>query len=276
MAGDDDNANAANAAAAAAEAARNAAMQQQINSENDAAQIARVSVRIPPFWHAKPALWIAQIESQFAAAGITNDKTKYHTVVAAIESSVLSQISDIVLNPPVANMYDTLKARLLEHYAVSEQKRIKKLLQDLELGDMRPTQLLREMRDLAGNEMNDNMLKSVWMSRLPPNVRSIISISSDSLDKLGILADKIFEVSDSPHVNAVSMPQNVSTAQSSLEKQVSLLVKEVAELKTKFTQRPRSRSRSRGRSESDEVCWYHRKFGDKAKKCRQPCRTAKN
>lgn len=43
-------------------------------------------------------------------------------------------------------MYDTLKARLLEHYAVSEQKRIKKLLQDLELGDMRPTQLLREIK----------------------------------------------------------------------------------------------------------------------------------
>lgn len=49
------------------------------NANNEAAQIARVSERIPPFWHAKPALWIAQIESQFAAAGITNDKTKYHT-----------------------------------------------------------------------------------------------------------------------------------------------------------------------------------------------------
>ena len=125
-----------------------------------------MSVRIPPFWHAKPALWVAQIESQFAAAGITNNRTKFHTVVAAIESSVLSQIIDIVLNPPVDNMYNTLKTRLLEHYAVSEQKHIRKLLQNLELGDMRPTQLLREMRDLAGNEMNDNLLKSVWIGYL--------------------------------------------------------------------------------------------------------------
>ncbi|XP_046806629.1 uncharacterized protein LOC124419853 [Lucilia cuprina] len=222
------------------------------NADGDAAQIARVSIRIPPFWHAKPALWIAQIESLFAASGITNDKTKYHTVVAAIESSVLSQISDIVLNPPVENMYDTLKARLLEQYAVSEQKRIKKLLQDLELGDMRPTQLLREMRDLAGNEMNDNMLKSVWMNRLPPNVRTVISISSDPLDKLATLADKIIEVSDSPHVSAVSVPQNASSSQSTLEQQINLLVKEVAELRTKFSQRPRNRSRSRSRSESKD------------------------
>lgn len=123
--------------------------------------------------------------------------------------------------------------------------------------------------------MNDNMLKSVWMSRLPPNVRTLISISSDPLDKLAILADKIFEVSDSPHVNAVSVPRNVSSEQSTLEQQISLLVKEVAELKTKFSQRPRSRSRSR-EAESSEVCWYHRKYGDKAKKCRQPCRNAKN
>lgn len=266
----------AEAEAAAAAAAANANMQQQGDNVNGPAQISRVSVRIPPFWHAKPALWIAQIESQFAAAGIVSDRTKYHTVVAAIESSVLSQISDIVLNPPVENMYDTLKLRLLGQYADSEQKRIKKLLQDLELGDMRPSQLLREMRDLAGNEMNDNMLKSVWMSRLPPNVRSIISISSDPLDKLAVLADKIFEVSDSPHVNAVALQPSGSPTQTSLEKQVSLLVKEVAELKTKFTQRPRSRSRSRNRSEPDEVCWYHRKFGDKATKCRKPCRNAKN
>ena len=116
-----------------------------------------MSVRFPPFWQSKPALWVAQIEFEieFAAARITNDKTKFHTVVAAIKSSVLSQISDIVLNPPVDNIYNTLKTRLLEHYMVPEQKRIRKLLQDLELDNMRPTQLLRKMYDLAGKEIND-------------------------------------------------------------------------------------------------------------------------
>ena len=82
---------------------------------------------------------------------------------------------------------------------------------------MRPTQLLREIRDLAGNEMNDNLLKSVWMGRLPPNVRTIISISSDPLDKLAILADKIMEVSDLPRLEAISVPRHEPPVQSTLE-----------------------------------------------------------
>lgn len=251
-------------------------VQQPHSDENATAHIARVSVKIPPFWHAKPALWITQIESQFIAAGIVNDKTKYHTVVAAIESSVLSQISDIVLNPPSENMYEALKTRLLTQYADSEQKRIKKLLQDLELGDMRPSQLLREMQDLAGNEMNENMLKSVWMNRLPSNVRSIISISSEQLNKLALLADKVMEVSDVQQVCSITTPANSATPESTLEKQINMLAKEISELKSHMQPRPRSRSRSRTSHNGDDLCWFHRKFGDKARKCRQPCRNSKN
>ena len=127
----------------------------------------------------------------------------------------------------------------------------------------------------AGNEMNDNLLKSVWMGRLPPNVRTIISISSDPLDKLAILADKIMDVSDSPSLDAISVPRHEPPVQSTLEQQINLLVKDVAKLKTKFSQRPRSRSRSYG-TESNGVSWYHSKYGDRAKKCCPPCRNAKN
>ncbi|XP_017471491.1 PREDICTED: uncharacterized protein LOC108381379 [Rhagoletis zephyria] len=118
-----------------------AAVQQPVEdprASEGVTEIAKVTVKIPPIWHAKPELYIAQVESQFIAAGISSDRSKYHTVVAAIESSVLAQISDIILNPPVEDLYRTLKMRLLEQFADSEQKRIKKLLQDLELGDMRP------------------------------------------------------------------------------------------------------------------------------------------
>lgn len=113
-------------------------------------EVAKISIRIPPFWHAKPKLWMAQVESQFIAAGITSDKTKYHTVVAAIESNVLAQISDIILNPPNSELYTSLKNRIITQFAVSAQKRVKKLLQEQELGDMRPSQLLREMRSPFG------------------------------------------------------------------------------------------------------------------------------
>ncbi|XP_050317848.1 uncharacterized protein LOC126751540 [Bactrocera neohumeralis] len=213
-------------------------------------EVAKVSIRIPPFWHAKPELWMAQVESQFIAAGITSDKTKYHTVVAAIESNMLAQISDIILNPPNSELYTTLKNRIITQFSDSEQKRVKKLLQEQELGDMHPSQILREMRSLAGSEINDNILKSIWMSRLPSNMRLIISISNEPLDKVAMLADKMCEVSDTPHVHLVETPDTATRNVSSIEQQLAEITKEIVSIKANIYRRPRSRSRSRPTSRS--------------------------
>ncbi|XP_050324436.1 uncharacterized protein LOC126755735 [Bactrocera neohumeralis] len=228
-------------------------------------EVAKVSIRIPPFWHARPELWMAQVESQFIAAGITSDKTKYHTVEAAIESNVLAQISDIILNPPNSELYTTLKNRIITQFADSEQKRAKKLLQEEELGD-------------SGSEINDNILKSIWMSRLPSNMRLIISISNEPLDKVALLADKICEVSDTPHVHVAETPDTATRNQSSIEQQLAEITKEIASIKANINRRSRSRSRSRPPSRSgmqnnnsNGLCWYHHKFGNDAKKCRSPC-----
>ncbi|XP_017480979.1 PREDICTED: uncharacterized protein LOC108370205 [Rhagoletis zephyria] len=244
---------------------------------NDASEeIANITVKLPPFWHANPSLWIAQVESRFIAARIKNDATKHHTVIAAIESNVLAQTSDIILNPPTTDMYETLKAHIVERFAESEPSRIKKLLQELELGDMRPSQLLREMRNLAGNAMNDSMLKSVWLNRLPPDVRSIISISSEPLDKVACLADKITEVRDGPQWHAVSNAVNAAPNYT-LAQQIEQLSKEITILKSRVSSQSRNRNRSSSRNRprtpelTAETCWYHFKFGDNAKKCSPPC-----
>lgn len=243
--------------------------------------LARVSVKIPPFWSAKPQLWFAQVESQFFAGGITRDETKYHTVVAAIESNILNHVSDIILNPPTADMYSTLKKRMIEQFADSEQKQIRKLLQDMDLGDIRPSQLLREMRELAGKNLSDEILKSIWLQRLPPNIRSILAISNEKLPELALLADKIIEVNDQSQISACSTSAPNTTQ---IEEVLANLTRQIDELKTSFKQNGRQRTRSRhgnssntrGRSKSrgtdSGICWYHTKFKKDAQKCRPPCK----
>lgn len=49
----------------------------------------RVAVKVPPFWPDHAEIWLAQVEAQFAVAGITSDTSKFNTVVAAIDSNVL-------------------------------------------------------------------------------------------------------------------------------------------------------------------------------------------
>lgn len=178
-----------------------------------------------------------------------------------------------------SDMYMTLKSHLIDQFADSEQKRIKKLLHDLELGDTRPSHLLREMRYLAGSQMNESMLKSICMNRLPPNIRSIISIVNDSLDKVALLADKIIEVNDVPMLNALTT-RDFHTSQTPLKRQLAEITKEIATLKASIYQRSTSRDRRQHRlrsrkfsSNSDnDICWFHQKFGDDARKCQKPCK----
>lgn len=237
-----------------------------------------MSAKIPPFWKANPRLWFCQVESQFETRRIVSEKTRYHFVVASIESEILAQVSDVITNAPAENPYTALKNSLLEHFADSEDKRITKLLREMSLGDRRPSHLLREMKDLAGAKLSDEWLKSLWIQHLPQQTQAILSASSDDLSKQAILADKICEVADPATTTVCSVAETNRFSQ--LEQRIAALTTKIDQLSKPFGRnnaRSRSHSRVRGRSKSASrdnsslECWYHRKFKVDAKKCTKPC-----
>ncbi|GFQ63984.1 uncharacterized protein TNCT_681781 [Trichonephila clavata] len=93
-------------------------------------------------------------------AGITADDTKFNHVISVIDSDILNCVCDIILKPPDADKYSTLKNRLIELHSESEASKIRTLLQGLELGDQRPSQLLARMKALAGDTVGEPLLKS--------------------------------------------------------------------------------------------------------------------
>ncbi|GFQ82487.1 uncharacterized protein TNCT_248851 [Trichonephila clavata] len=117
-------------------------------NECDGNQISHVAVKPPPFWKHNPALWFVRLEAQFELAKILNVTTKFNYVLSAVESDILNSVSDLVLKPPENGKYDALKRRLIEVHSESEDSKIRILLQGLELGDQRPSQLLTRMRSL--------------------------------------------------------------------------------------------------------------------------------
>ncbi|CAI6376867.1 unnamed protein product [Macrosiphum euphorbiae] len=70
------------------------------------ATVNRVTVKVPPFWKIDPAIWSAQVEAQFHLGGITNDLTKYNHIVGAVDTEILSQVSDIIQKPPDTDRYN--------------------------------------------------------------------------------------------------------------------------------------------------------------------------
>ncbi|GFY53072.1 transposon Tf2-11 polyprotein [Trichonephila inaurata madagascariensis] len=160
------------------------------NSSN----VGRIALRLPVFWRNNVALWVRQCDSAFVLSQITQDETKYAALVSMLDPETLSHVSDIILSPPAENKYVTLSDRLIREFADSEHQKIKKLLTELQLGDDKPSHLLRKMKELSGGQLQDEFLKNLWLQRLPSQIQTVLSVSSETLDKLAEIADKVADV----------------------------------------------------------------------------------
>jgi hypothetical protein len=164
-----------------------------------------VGVRVPPFWPEKPAVWLAELEGQFALSGITQDATKFYYVISHLENKYVEEVEDIITNPPPTSRYEKIKAELIKRLSLSEEQGVRQILMHEEMVDRRPTQFLRHLRTLVGPPVPSDFLRTLWTNRLPPNIRAIIATQGQvALNDVAQLADKIVEVTPPPCVARVS------------------------------------------------------------------------
>lgn len=210
-------------------------------------------------------------------ANVTRDETKFAHIVAKVDQTVICHIADLVQRPPLENKYKAVKERLIGRFALSPQARLEGLLGTHDLGDLRPTHLLAKMQELSsGLGVESTLLRMLFLQKLPPNVRGILSICDEPLSNIALMADKMIETM-SGTVASVSKPEETPTTETDdLKAQVAALTAEVRRMKLQPS-RSRSRSLSRTRDarspsrNPDDVCWYHRKYGNNARQCREPC-----
>lgn len=241
------------------------------------AAICRVAVRPPPFWPDKPALWFAQMETQFSLAGVTNDTTKYNQIVSQLDHRYATEVEDIIINPPATGRYERLKSELIRRFSSSREERVRQLLVHEEIGDRKPSRFLRYLKSLAGSEVPDDFIRSLWSNRLPSHIQAIIaSQTTTSLDEVAELADKINEVVTQPRVASISADDTATIMQRLDEltaKVISLSTdrqRERSSSRSRFRNRERSPRRSspcpRSNDTADNHCWYHRRFGSATKR----------
>ena len=260
-----------------------------MDKESAAASIDRVATKIPPFWARDPELWFRQVESQFALSGITNDDTKFHYVTGNLDARYAEDVRDILVDPPETGKYQLLKTELIRRLGTSQEKKTRQLLEQEEMGDRKPSQFLRHLRGLAGTAVPDELLKTIWLGRIPASMRVILVTQTEAgLDKMAEFADAVSDALPERHQVAAVSTDSFETMLERLTIHITTkmgelangLRQEIAAVEDRVSARgsrsrerrspSRQRARSRGRGK-DGVCWYHWRFGADATRCEPPC-----
>lgn len=235
-------------------------------------------------------IWLRQVDVCLKLAKITTEQEKYKYLIASLPSEIINRVFDLINEQPPSNPYTTLVQRIESEFQPTESGQVKKLLQGMIMGDKKPSLFLREMRELAKNQVTDVVLKELFLAQLPEALRRIlVVIESASLDSLAAAADRGWESSGlSVIASAEAIP-----AQSGTEQRMNELMGKMVEVldrmsrrdeERKFTRRDRSqtpgarrdagrreRSNSRKRNPKWKLCRYHYKFGENAHRCESWC-----
>ena len=248
-----------------------------------AGAISAINLKLPPFWPSDPHLWFAQVEAQFSTRGITAQKTKYEYVVASLSPEFATQVRDLILRVPATSAYDTLKRQLIARTALPAERRLQQLFQSTELGDQRPSQLLRRMQQLLAEDaagLDSTLLREMFLQRLPSNVRMVLASAGEgkTLEELAQLADRIitaapFSVAGATNPQPPGELDELRTEIAKLRETIATLATSTppARHRSPSPRRPSRLPSPPPRLAPTGMCWYHSRFGARARKCTPPC-----
>ena len=159
-------------------------------------------------------------------------------------------------SPPSTNKYGALKTRILASFGLTRRDRAYKLLHLRQLGDRKPSELMDEMLSLLQGHKFCFLAEQLFLEQLPDELRiSLASSDFSNACEVATTADALW-----------------------LAKQLS-----ISATISKVTSQHRTSQVSTDNTESDSQapdkqnwCYFHKRFGGKARKCTDPCDYKKN
>jgi len=272
------------------------------NSTVNPSVMSNLSLPTAPFSSKDPEGWFRQLEAIFNLSKIEDDATKYVHLQARMDPLILRDVSKFFANEPATDKYKSLNGKIIAKYSVPRDAQVLQLLEGLSLGNRRPSELLGEIQRLASTDVSENVMRTIFVKKLPETIGSILVGSGEQLQKLGELADKIyaFHINTqqpqiaayaAPPSSSVVLPRSIESEITQIKAMLSSFIESNINLTTRVatleaglhstrssrsSQRnrspspmPRRRSLSRGGiPEDSKLCYYHYKFMGKAKNCK--------
>lgn len=249
-------------------------------------------IPLPTLTEGAADTYFLSMEFWFAASGVTSDSRKYNTVLAQVPPTKLQELATIIAAAPAVNKYEYIKKALIKHFADSQTRRLQRVLSEMPLGDLRPSQLYHNMARVAGNAIGESALIDLWAARLPMISQASVVASTLPIAERLETADRVHESIALRENQVANVAPDTPTGT-----EMQRLIQHIDETFRRFREelprergnrsntRENSRSRNRSRNRNYEhqrgnqpanndtngLCWYHAEFGRQAQKCREPC-----
>ncbi|CAE1271065.1 unnamed protein product [Acanthosepion pharaonis] len=193
---------------------------------------AAVLVNLPVFNKMNVHVWFSQLGAIFQAKRIQSQSARFAYVVEKLPPDIASEVSDLLDNVPTENPFDVLREPIIYRIGKSEERRINDLFNTLQPDQSKPTQLLRKMKNLLGNNtMSEVFLWKLWLDKLPTHTAQILATLLEDLDlpRVAAIADKIVETrtlnsthisstDSTPHDNILKIQQQIDEMSTQLDR----------------------------------------------------------
>jgi hypothetical protein len=229
--------------------------------------VVHVAFKIPDFWPHDPNTWSCKLESKFRICNISQSSMKYDHLLSALPMEVCSNINDSLeeSDENAADAYEQLKALLVSRYTKDRWARAFELLKFPEIGDMKPSDMMQQMKALLPtNSRPCTYFTASFLLHLPSDmIDHLIAKDFKDCTKMAEYVDLLYSRRRSNTIAAVNMNyEGVINAISSGDRR---------EFSPHDRQRERrspsrpggSRRKTPGPYKEDsDICYYHTTYGN--------------
>ena len=222
------------------------------------------SIQLPAFDKVEPEPWFAVAEANFALRKVTDETTKYYYVLSKLDSATLRKLSAFLKIPQGEHPYQEIREALCEAFEPALEKKLDTLLATTDCGDEKPMAFGLELLRLLGEATTDDILKRIFLRSILPSIVTAITGS------LGCKYRTVLQAADKAWKASAASAGAASVAT------VATVARSPAPAGN-ATSRQGGRGgrqrggRSGGQIKAVQLCHFHMRFWDAAKRWNPGC-----
>ena len=254
--------------------------------------VIRKKPEIPAFDKQHVDIWIRRMENAYIRAGISSTREKFAFLETKFAVDVDPVINEYLYGEPTEAKWSDFLAYLQKEYGMTRQQKASTFVDGFKRDGRRPSQYAAALNDRTKTVTLDDVKKEMLMRELPVEVRRMLQerIEDSTFTEAAELADSYFDREGKPRhssatLNAVYQPPEVTNDESDDINAINNRFRPQRNQNSRDSsfrsggQQPKSRNNNnagqgntaKSPSSNNDLCYYHNKFGDKARKCEEAC-----